>query len=49
LLNYMSANLLVAKPDKTQFMVVGGKKDGGPINVGSAVIKRSKEIELNRI
>jgi hypothetical protein len=46
LLDYMAANLLVANPDKTQFMVVNGRKDGGPIKVGNTDIVRSEEVEL---
>jgi hypothetical protein len=45
LLDNMAANLLVANPDKTQFMVVNGRKDGGPIKVENLIV-RSKEVEL---
>jgi hypothetical protein len=46
LLKYMSANLLVANADKTQFMIANGCADGGPIRVGDADIRRAEEIEL---
>jgi hypothetical protein len=46
LLKYMSANLLVANADKTQFMIVNGRVDGGPIRIGDADILRAEEIEL---
>jgi hypothetical protein len=46
LLKYMSANLLVVNPDKTQFLIAGGEKGGGPIRVGIALIERSDEIVL---
>jgi hypothetical protein len=42
----MSANLLVANADKTQFMISNGCADGGPIRVGEADIRRAEEIEL---
>jgi hypothetical protein len=46
LLQYESANLLVANPDKTQFFIAAGEKVIGPIRVGHALIERSDEIEL---
>jgi hypothetical protein len=49
LLKYISANLLVANPDKTQFLIAGGEKGGRSIRVGSALIERSDDIELLRM
>jgi hypothetical protein len=41
----MSANLLVANADKTQFMTIGGQYNADLIMVGSTPIKKDEEIK----
>ena len=45
LLKYMAANLLVANPDKTQFMLINGR-DRQAINIGNSKIERQDTLEL---